>query len=159
MLNAHKNAPPSYPFSSQHNILQLPPSVIVLPTPLLIPNLADIETKPTSIQIHLVGPRLQNACNRLRVLELSQIHVRSALLDRITDQLGRAGLTLCAHDRGLLLLPRFVDDEGSALRFLLCDLFGFDGGRELGGEGEMLKLFDLASEYQAMMQGMDRTYC
>jgi hypothetical protein len=35
----------------------------------------------------------------------------------------------------LLLLPGFVDDESGALRFLLGDLLGFDGGSEFGREG------------------------
>jgi len=38
----------------------------------------------------------------------------------------------------LFLLAGFVDDEGGALGFLLGDLFGFDGGGEFGGEGEVL---------------------
>jgi hypothetical protein len=38
----------------------------------------------------------------------------------------------------LLLLAGFVDDESSALGFLLGDLLGFDGGGKFGGEGEVL---------------------
>jgi hypothetical protein len=43
----------------------------------------------------------------------------------------------------LLLLAGFVDDEGGALGFLLGNLLGFDGGGELGGEGEVLKYVSL----------------
>jgi len=35
-------------------------------------------------------------------------------------------------------LTRFVDDEGSALSLLLCDLLGFDRRSELGRERELL---------------------
>jgi hypothetical protein len=45
---------------------------------------------------------------------------------------------LRAHDNGLFLLSRFIDDEGSTLGFLLRYLFCFDGCGEFGGEGEML---------------------
>lgn len=38
----------------------------------------------------------------------------------------------------MLLLARFIDDEGGTLGFLLGDLLGFDGGGEFGGEGEVL---------------------
>jgi hypothetical protein len=40
----------------------------------------------------------------------------------------------------LLLLAGLVDDEGGSLRFLLCDLLGFDRCGELRGEGEVLYL-------------------
>ena len=98
----------------------------------------NIEPQPLRIQIHLITPILQNARNVLRVLKLPQIDVAAALLDRVTDELGGAGLTLRAHDHGLLFLPGLVDDKGGALRFLLRDLLGFDGGGEFGREGEVL---------------------
>jgi hypothetical protein len=61
-----------------------------------------------------------------------------ALLDGVSDQLCGTGLSLSAHDNGLFLLSRFIDDEGGALGFLLRYLFCFDGRGEFGGEGEML---------------------
>jgi hypothetical protein len=45
---------------------------------------------------------------------------------------------LSADYHGLLLLAGFVDNEGSALCFLLSDLLGFDSGCEFGREGEVL---------------------
>jgi len=39
---------------------------------------------------------------------------------------------LSTDNRGLLLLPGLVYDEGGTLGFLLRDLLGFDGGGELG---------------------------
>jgi hypothetical protein len=45
---------------------------------------------------------------------------------------------LGADYRGLFFLAGFVDDEGGALGFLLGYLFGFYGGCEFGGEGEVL---------------------
>jgi hypothetical protein len=38
-------------------------------------------------------------------------------------------------------LAGLVDDEGGTLGFLLGDLFGFNGGGEFGGEGEMLESY------------------
>jgi hypothetical protein len=38
----------------------------------------------------------------------------------------------------LLLLTGFVDNKGGSLRFLLCDLLGFDCGGEFGREGKVL---------------------
>ena len=105
---------------------------------LLIPRLTDIQPQPLSIQIHLIAATLQDTRNVLRIVELSQINVTSALLDRVTYELGGASLTLRTHDRGLFFLSGFVDDEGGALGFLLRDLLGFDCGCELGGEGELL---------------------
>ena len=101
--------------------------------------LRNVETQTIRVQVDFVSRVLQNLRNVPRVLKLPQVNVRPALLDGVTNQLGRAGLTLCADDGGLLLLAGLVDDEGGALGFLLGDLFGFDGGGELGGEGEVLE--------------------
>jgi hypothetical protein len=46
---------------------------------------------------------------------------------------------LGAHDGCLFFLPGFVDHERRPLRLLLRDLLRFDGGRELRGEGEVLR--------------------
>lgn len=100
--------------------------------------LADVETQTTCVQVDLVRRLLQYLGNALRVLELPQINVGPRLLDGVTNQLGGTGLTLGAHNGGLLLLAGFVDDESGTLRFLLCDLLGLDGSGELGGEGKVL---------------------
>jgi len=90
------------------------------------------------VQVDLVAALLQDAGDVARVLELAQIDVGARLLDRVTDQLGRARFTLRPHDVRLLLLSRLVDDEGGALRLLLRDLLGFNSGGEFGGEGKLL---------------------
>jgi hypothetical protein len=123
------NPPTSYTCS-----LLLPASPLLL----ICGGLADVQTKALAVEVDLIAALLQNLCNVPGVLKLPQVNVTPALLDRVTDQLGRACLTLCAHDGGLLLLAGFVDDEGGALRFLLGDLLGLDCGCELGGEGEVL---------------------
>ena len=102
--------------------------------------MADVQTKTPAVEVDLVCALLQNLCDIPCVLELPEINVTPALLDGVTNQLGGAGLTLGADDGGLLLLAGFVDDEGGTLGLLLCDLFGFDCGGELGGEGEVLKM-------------------
>jgi hypothetical protein len=117
-------------FASTHLLLR--------PLLLVARRLADVETKAVRIQVDLVGRLLQDLGDVPRVLELSQVDICARLLDGVSDQLGGAGLTLGAHDGGLLLLAGFVDDEGGALGFLLGDLLGLDGGGELGGEGEVL---------------------
>jgi hypothetical protein len=81
---------------------------------------------------------LQDLGNVLRVLKLPQIDVRPRLLDGVTNELGRTGLTLSADDGGLLLLAGLVDNEGGSLSLLLGNLLGFDGGGEFGREGEVL---------------------
>lgn len=113
-----------------------------LPIPallLLAMRLRDIETQSLSIQVHLVGALLQDTGNVSCILKLSEVDVTSRLLDGVSDQLSRTGLTLCADDHGLLLLTGLVDDESRALCFLLCNLLGFDGGGEFGGKGEVLE--------------------
>ena len=101
--------------------------------------MADVQTKTPAVEVDLVCALLQNLCDIPCVLELPEINVTPALLDGVTNQLGGAGLTLGADDGGLLLLAGFVDDEGGTLGLLLCDLFGFDCGGELGGESEVLR--------------------
>jgi len=106
--------------------------------PLLTRPRIDIQPKHIRIQEYLIPAVLQNTCNVLCVLKFSQVNVTSALLDGLTNQLCGTSLTLGADNGGLLFLAGFVDHEGGALGFLLCDLLGFDGGGEFGGEGEML---------------------
>ena len=110
-------------------------------TPLVLVRLrlADVETQALGVEVDLVLGVLQDLGNVLGVLELPQVDVGAGLLDGVTDELGGTGLTLGAHDGGLLLLAGLIDDEGGALGFLLSDLLGFDGGGELGGEGEVLR--------------------
>jgi hypothetical protein len=100
--------------------------------------LANVQTKTLAVKVDLIAALLQDLGNVPRVLKLPQVNVRPALLDGVTNQLGGAGLTLCADNGGLLLLAGLVDYEGSALGFLLGDLLGFDCGGKLGGESEVL---------------------
>lgn len=105
---------------------------------LVLTGLADVQAQTLRVEVDFVLGLLQDARDVLGVLELPEVDVRVALLDGVTDQLGRARLTLRPYDHGLLLLSRLVDDEGGALGFLLRDLLGFYGGGEFGGEGELL---------------------
>jgi len=116
------------------------PSIASLLRPLLLVarRLADVQTQAVRVQIDLVSRLLQDLRNVASILKLPQVDICPALLDGISDELRRAGLTLRAHDGGLLLLARLVDDKGSALGFLLRDLLGLDCGGEFGGEGEVL---------------------
>ena len=100
---------------------------------------ADVETKTLSVEVDLVVALLEDLGNGLGVVELTQVNVRSALLDGVTNQLGRRSLTLGSDDHGLLFLPGLVNDEGGTLGVLLSDLLGFNSGGELGREGEVLK--------------------
>jgi hypothetical protein len=106
---------------------------------LLVLCLSNIQTQAVGIKVHFVAATLQDTGYVLCVLELSEIDVRAALLDGITNKFRRACLTLSAYNRGLFLLSRFVDDECSALGFLLSDLFGLDRRCKLGREGEVLE--------------------
>lgn len=105
----------------------------------LVPGLSNIQAQAIRVKIHLIAATLQNTGNVLCVLKLPEIDVRAALLDRITNKFSRACLTLRAYNHCLFLLSCFVDDERSALRFLLSDLFCFDRCCELGREGEVLE--------------------
>ena len=99
---------------------------------------ADVETETLGVEVDLVVALLENRGNRLGVVELTQVDVRSALLDGVTDELGRTGLTLGSDDHGLLLLPGLVNNESGTLCILLSNLLGFDSGGELGREGKVL---------------------
>jgi hypothetical protein len=101
--------------------------------------LRNVKTQTIRVKVDLVARVLQNLRNIPCVLKLSQINVRPALLDGITDKFSGTGLTLSTDNGGLLLLAGFVDDEGGTLSFLLCNLLGFDGGSEFGGKGEVLQ--------------------
>jgi len=125
------HALPPQPLTSLHHL--------PLPLRLITSSLGDIQSQPLSVKVDLVVTILENASDAPCVFEFSEIDVAATLLDGVSDQLGGAGLTLGAHDRGLLLLSGLVDDEGGALGVLLGDLLCFDGGGELGGEGEMLE--------------------
>jgi hypothetical protein len=99
---------------------------------------ANVETKTLGVEVDLVVTLLENAGNGPGVVELTQVNVRPALLDGITDQLCGSSLTLSSDDHGLLFLPGLVNDEGGTLGVLLSNLLGFDGSGELGREGKVL---------------------
>ena len=126
---------------------------------LFLISLRNIQPQPISIQIQLILPAriLQNGSNIPRVLNPPQIDVASALLDGVADEFGGAGFTLRADDGGLFFLAGFVDDEGGSLGFLLGDLFGFDGGGEFGGEGEVLLGWGLVRRCVGMVGRGERT--
>lgn len=100
--------------------------------------MADVKTETLGVEVDLVVALLKDGCNGLGVVELTQVDVRPALLDGVTDELGRTSLTLGSDDHGLLLLPGLVNDEGGTLSILLSNLLGFDSGGELGREGKVL---------------------
>ena len=106
---------------------------------------ADVQAEAVGVEVDLVVALLEDLGNGLGVVELTQVDVRSALLDGVTDELGRAGLTLGSDDHGLLLLSGLVDDEGGTLGVLLGNLLGFDCGGEFGGECEVLR--DVSNYY------------
>lgn len=113
----------------------------VINTPLLgaiRATLGHVQTQAGRVEVDLVVAGLQNVGDLSGVLELPQVDVAARLLDGVTDELGRTGLTLGADDGGLLLLAGLVDDEGGTLSLLLGDLLGLNGGGELGGKGEVL---------------------
>lgn len=94
--------------------------------------MADVKTKTLGVEVDLVVALLEDLGNGLGVVELTQVDVRSALLDGVTDQLGRTSLTLGSDNHGLLFLPGLVNDEGGTLGVLLSNLLGFDSSGELG---------------------------
>ena len=53
---------------------------------LLVPRLSNIQTQAVCIKVHLVAATLQDGSDVLRVVELSEIDVRAALLDGITNK-------------------------------------------------------------------------
>jgi hypothetical protein len=81
---------------------------------------------------------LQDLRNGSRVLDSLQINIGSTFLDGVSNQLGRSCFTLGSDDHGLFLLACFINNEGSALGFLLGYLFGFNSCREFGGESKVL---------------------
>ena len=99
---------------------------------------ADVEAETLGVEVDLVVALLEDLSNGLGVVELTQVDVRSALLDGVTDQLGGASLTLGSDDHGLLFLPGLVNDEGGTLGILLSNLLSFDSSGELGRESEVL---------------------
>lgn len=105
---------------------------------LVVAALSDVEAETLGVEVDLVVALLEDGSNVPGVLKLPQLDVAAALLDGVTDQLGGTGLTLCAHDAGLLLLSGLVDNKGGALGFLLGYLLCFHGGGELGREGKVL---------------------
>jgi hypothetical protein len=107
---------------------------------------ADIETKTLGVEVDLVVALLEDLGNGLGVVELTQVNVRSALLDGVTDQLGRTSLTLGSDNHGLLFLPGLVNDESGTLSILLSNLLGFNSSGELGREGKVLNI-SLARHY------------
>jgi hypothetical protein len=54
----------------------------------------------------------------------------------------------------LPFLSGFVDNKGRALGFLLGDLFGLDGGSELRGEGEVLRVGGVSDG--VLLAGLER---
>lgn len=107
-----------------------------------------VQTQTLGIQVELVLATgfLEDLSNVPCVLDLSELNVTLALLDRISDQLRRASLTLCADDSSLLLLAGLVDNESSSLGLLLGDLLGFNSSRKLGGEGKVLEKEDILAD-------------
>lgn len=101
-----------------------------------------VQTQTLGVQVQLVlaARLLQDLSNVPCILDLSELDVTLALLDRISDQLCRASLTLSADDRGLLLLTGFVNKESCSLGLLLGDLFGFNCSREFRREGKVLEM-------------------
>ena len=110
---------------------------------------ADVEAKTLGVEVDLVVALLEDCGNGLGVVELTQVDVRPALLDGVTDELGRTSLTLGSDDHGLLLLPGLVNDEGGTLSVLLSNLLGFNSGGELGREGKVLGI-SLAADHLYM---------
>ena len=114
-------------------------SLLLCPFLLVTRCLRHIKAKAIRVQVDFVCALLQDLRNVLRVLELPQIDICPALLDRVTNQFGRSCLTLCADDSSLLLLTRLVDDESGTLCLLLSDLLSFDGGGKFRREGKVLE--------------------
>ena len=134
--SADKDRAIPLPASCSHPISQFNGDFLL---PILC-RLRHVQPQPVGIKIQFIPSALflENGGDGSRVFDALEINVAPTLLDRITDQLCRFGLTLGADDGGLFLLTGFVDDECCSLGFLLGNLFGFDGGGEFGGECEML---------------------
>lgn len=99
-----------------------------------------VQTQTLGIKVKLVLATvlLENLGNVTSILDLPKFDVTLALLDSVTNKLGRASLTLCADNEGLLLLASLVNHECRTLSILLSDLFGLNSGSELGREGQVL---------------------
>jgi hypothetical protein len=117
--------------------------------------LADVQAQTLAVKVDLVAALLQDASNAPCVLELPQVDVTPALLDGVTNQFCGTGLTLGANNGGLLLLTGLVDNESSALGFLLRNLLGFYCGGELGREGKVLSC---VSRVQVLERNSGRSY-
>ncbi|KAI6759034.1 hypothetical protein HG531_014030 [Fusarium graminearum] len=104
----------------------------------LIVFVENVETQTLGIkhQPVLGASLLKLSSDQSSVLDLLELQVGLVLLDGLTNQFGRAGLTLCLDNHGLLLLSCLVDNEGSSLGLLLGNLLGLNGGCEFGREGK-----------------------
>lgn len=100
----------------------------------------DVQAQSLAVQVELVlaTTLVQDLSNVTGIFDLPELDVTLALLDSITNELSRAGFTLCADNESLLLLAGLVDHECSALSVLLSDLLSFNSGGKLGGEGQVL---------------------
>jgi hypothetical protein len=100
----------------------------------------DVQAQTLGVKVKFVPATgfLQDLRNISGVLDTSKLDVTLALLDGVTDKFGGAGFTLGPDNGGLFLLAGLVDEESGSLGILLGDLFGFNGGGELGGECEVL---------------------
>ena len=103
-------------------------------------SLLDVEAQTLGVQVQLVSRAslLNDLCDLSRVLDSLQVDIRSALLNSISNKLGRSSLTLCSHNHRLLLLAGLIDHKGCALGFLLGNLLGFDCSSEFRREGKVL---------------------
>jgi hypothetical protein len=97
----------------------------------------DIQAQALGIEVKLVLATvlMENLGNLTSIFDLPELNITPALLDSVTNELGRAGLTLCADNESLLLLAGLVNHERSTLSVLLSDLLSLNSGGELRGEG------------------------
>lgn len=100
----------------------------------------DVQAQALSVEVELVlaTALLEDLCDVTGVFDLPKLDVTLALLDSVTNKLGRAGFTLCADNESLLLLAGLVNHERRALGVLLSDLLSLNSSGELGGEGQVL---------------------
>lgn len=116
----------------------------------LVTTVENIETETLGVKHKSVlrARLLELSSNQSSVLDLLELYVGLVLLDGLSNQLSRAGLTLCLDNHGLLLLACLVDNEGGSLGLLLGNLLGLNGGCEFGREGEVL----LCVSYTLLME-------
>lgn len=126
-IKAHLPSYRSKPVSKSSDVVTL----LFVPV-VLLRVVADVQAKTLGVEVDLVVALLQDRGDSLGVVELTQVDVRSALLDGVTDQLGGTSFTLGSDNHGLLFLPGLVNDEGGTLGVLLGNLLGFNSGSELG---------------------------